>query len=306
MRPGETHTESGLDGVLRELAFKSQLLDASLDAIVACNLDGRIAYANEAACDVLGYPLDELAALPPWGWLAPDSRRGIFDRVDQIRYAGGLSFCANGLKKDGRVTKTEVHARISETVYGELVIAVLRDITDRVEAEEAMRYLAFHDELTGVANRKAFVDKLACALANADRHADIVGVVYLDLDDFKPVNDTLGHAMGDKVLQVVARRMQACVRECDTVARIGGDEFMVLFDRLVRREDLAVAAKKLGGALSRPIRVDGHTVRVTASAGLALYEPGEEADELVTRADHAMYRAKQNDLPGWESFLGES
>jgi diguanylate cyclase (GGDEF)-like protein/PAS domain S-box-containing protein len=305
MRPGETHTGTGLDGVLRELAFKSQLLDSSLDAIVACSLDGRVVYANEAACTVLGYPLDELTALSGWGWLAPESRTGIFDRIDQIRYAGGLSFCANGLAKDGRITKTEVHGRIAETVYGELVIAVIRDITDRVAAEEAMRYLAYHDELTGVANRTSFVDKLACALANSDRHGDLVGVVYLDLDDFKPVNDTLGHAMGDRVLQVVARRMQACVRECDTVARIGGDEFMVLFDRLARRTDLALAAKKLSGALSRPIRVDGHTVRVTASVGLALYEPGEAADELVTRADHAMYRAKQNDLPGWESFLGE-
>jgi diguanylate cyclase (GGDEF)-like protein len=201
------------------------------------------------------------------------------------------------------VAKTEVHARIADTVYGELVIAVLRDITERVEAEEAMRYLAFHDELTGVANRKAFVDKLGCALANSDRHGDLVGVVFLDLDDFKPVNDTLGHAMGDRVLQVVARRMQACVRECDTVARIGGDEFMVLFDRLARGSDLASAAKKLDAALSRPIRVDGHTVRVTASLGLALYTPGEAADELVTRADHAMYHAKQNDMPGWESYL---
>jgi diguanylate cyclase (GGDEF)-like protein/PAS domain S-box-containing protein len=284
VRHVETHAGTALDGVLRELAFKSQLLDASLDAIVACTLDGRVIFANEAACAVLGYPLDELTTLQGWGWLAPESRTGIFDRIDQIRYSGGLSFCANGLTRDGRVTKTEVHGRIAETVYGELVIAVIRDITERVEAEEAMRYLAFHDELTGVANRKAFVDKLACALSNAERHGDLVGVVYLDLDDFKPVNDTLGHAMGDRVLQVVARRMQACVRECDTVARIGGDEFMVLFDRLARRSDLAVAAKKLSGALSRPIRVD----------------------ELVTRADHAMYRAKQNDLPGWESFLGES
>jgi diguanylate cyclase (GGDEF)-like protein len=149
-------------------------------------------------------------------------------------------------------------------------------------------------------------DDLRSALASADRHDDLVGVVYLDLDDFKPVNDELGHAVGDDVLREVADRMLSCVRECDTVARLGGDEFLVLVSRLAHRDDLAVVARKLEDRIQGLIAVQGHpSVRVTASAGLATYVPGESAEDLMNRADHAMYRAKQAGVSGWEAFLEE-
>ena len=132
-------------------------------------------------------------------------------------------------------------------------------------------------------------------------------MIFLDLDDFKPINDELGHAAGDSVLQEVSRRLCSCVRECDTVARLGGDEFLVLVTRVGAREDLAVVARKLEEAVVQPIAVAGHpATHVTASAGLATYEPGEAAEDLMNRADHAMYRAKQAGVSGWEAFLAEA
>jgi diguanylate cyclase (GGDEF)-like protein len=150
-------------------------------------------------------------------------------------------------------------------------------------------------------------DDLRAALAAADRHSDLVGVIFLDLDDFKPVNDDLGHSVGDFVLRQVAQRMRSCVREGDTVARLGGDEFLIVVARLASREDLAAVARKLEEAVALPIPVDGlPAVRITASAGLATYEHGEAAEDLMNRADHAMYRAKQAGVSGWEAFLADS
>jgi diguanylate cyclase (GGDEF)-like protein len=128
-------------------------------------------------------------------------------------------------------------------------------------------------------------------------------VIFLDLDDFKPINDELGHAAGDFVLRRVAQRLSSCVRECDTVARLGGDEFLVVVARMGTREDLAAVARKLEDAVSAPMPMDGHPdVFISASAGLAIYDHGEAAEDLMNRADHAMYRAKQAGVSGWEAF----
>jgi diguanylate cyclase (GGDEF)-like protein len=187
-----------------------------------------------------------------------------------------------------------------------MIVSIVRDVTERVLANERIRFLAFHDRLTGLANRMKLEDDLRLALAAADRHDDLVGVIFLDLDDFKPINDELGHAVGDFVLKEVADRLRSCVREGDTVARLGGDEFLVVVARLGTREDLAAVARKLEETVELPIPVEGHgDARVTASAGLAVYDHGEAAEDLMNRADHAMYRAKQAGVSGWEAFLAE-
>lgn len=201
---------------------------------------------------------------------------------------------------------TEVHAQICTThSHGDIVVSVVHDVTERILAEERIHHMAFHDTLTGLPNRQLLLERMQHALASSDRHGDYVGVVFIDLDDFKPVNDTLGHATGDEVLKIVAERLESCTRDCDTVARMGGDEFLALFPRLDTPEDLATIAASLAGCVDVPIQVRGHQVTVTASLGLALYVPGEATDELITRADHAMYRAKQDGVSGWEEYLAE-
>jgi diguanylate cyclase (GGDEF)-like protein/PAS domain S-box-containing protein len=286
-----------------ELDLKSLLLESSFDGILAHTADGRLVYCNDAAHRQLGYTRAEFEALGPWGWVAPEMRESVNDRLHTMRQRGGFLFPSTGATKNGGLIHTEVHSRVVDTPYGELIVSVIRDVTDRRLAEESLHHLAYHDRLTGLANRARLEDDLESALTGADRHRDCVGIVFLDLDDFKPVNDELGHAAGDKVLQIVASRLAASVREGDTVARLGGDEFVVLAQRLAGPGDLALVAHKLVAAIEQPIRVDGHVIGVTASAGLAIHDSVQTAEDLIAKADQSMYRAKQKGLPGWEEFL---
>jgi diguanylate cyclase (GGDEF)-like protein/PAS domain S-box-containing protein len=298
-----------MDTDLRAPELATLVLDNSLDGVLAHTVDGRLVYFNEVAAAQLGYTHDEFAALGPYGWVDDDLVGLVSSRLAVIQERGSLLFTSRGAPKDGSVVHTEVHARLVRSDSGrkDLIVSVVRDVTERVLAHERIRHLAFHDRLTGLANRTKLEDDLRAALAAADRHADVVGVIFLDLDDFKPVNDDLGHAAGDFVLRQVAQRLRSCVREGDTVARLGGDEFLVVVARVISREDIAAVARKLEEAVAVPIPVEGHDeVRVTASAGLATYEPGEAAEDLMNRADHAMYRAKQAGVSGWEAFLAGS
>lgn len=296
---GETRPERDAHAELAEL-----ILESSVDGVMAHTLDGRIVYFNDDAARQLGYTRAEFAALGPYGWVEDESITLVPSRVALIRERGSLLFTSRALPKDRHELFTEVNARLVEFHGEELVVSIVRDVTERVLAQEQIRHLAFHDRLTGLANRMKLEDDLRTALSAADRHSDFVGVIYLDLDDFKPINDELGHAVGDDVLRAVAARMRMCVRECDTVARLGGDEFLVLVSRMGKREDLAVVARKLEECIEQPIAVEGgRTACVTASEGLAIYIPGEAAEDLTNRADHAMYRAKQAGVSGWEAFL---
>jgi diguanylate cyclase (GGDEF)-like protein/PAS domain S-box-containing protein len=290
-----------------ELDFHATLLDAISDGILAHTLDGHIIYVNDAACAIYGYCRDDFERLGPWGWVSEDAHQLIQTRIAEIRKPGGIVFPAFGPPhEDGSPMHTEVHAQLCDTLrHGQIAVSVVHDVTDRVVAEEKIRHLAFHDTLTGLPNRVLLQERMRLALASADRHGDIVGVVYIDLDDFKPVNDRLGHAIGDEVLVIIAERLRSCTRDEDTVARMGGDEFIALLPRLESSHDLAAIAASIANCIDSPIPVCGDRVTVTASVGLALYLHGEATDELITRADHAMYRAKQDGVSGWEEYLAE-
>lgn len=287
-----------------QLELKSKLLENIGDGIIAHTIDGRIVYANERAADMLGYTNSELVSLGPWDWIAPDLRHQIPRRVAQIRTGDGLVFETRCHGRDNRAVCVETHARVVFIEpWGDLVVSVSRDMAERSAAQETMHRLAFYDTLTGLSNRAMLGNRIENALHAARQHGETVGVIYMDLDDFKPVNDTHGHAMGDRVLRIIGERMLNCVRDTDTVARVGGDEFIALFPRLPDKMDLGAKARTIAECIAEPIAVDGLTVRVSVSVGLATYEPGEHHDELITRADHAMYRAKLRGCAGWEEFL---
>jgi diguanylate cyclase (GGDEF)-like protein/PAS domain S-box-containing protein len=290
----------------RSADFALTVLDSSSDGVIAHTPDGRLVYFNETAASQLGYTRDEFSLLGPYGWVDGGDVGLVPSRLGLITERGSLLFNSRGASKDGSVMHTEIHARLVHDGDDDLIVSVIRDVTERVLAHERIRHLAFHDRLTGLANRMKLEDDLRSALAAADRHDDLVGVIFLDLDDFKPINDELGHAAGDFVLRQVAQRLRSCVREGDTVARLGGDEFLVVVSRVGGREDIAAVARKLEEAVRLPILVEGFAdVGVTASAGLAVYQHGEAAEDLMNRADHAMYRAKQAGIPGWAAFLAE-
>lgn len=170
----------------------------------------------------------------------------------------------------------------------------ITDITDRKHAEERIRHLAQFDALTNLPNRSLFGDRLQQALANAKREHKNFALMFIDLDNFKPVNDNLGHAIGDKLLKNAAIRMQNCMRESDTLARIGGDEFVVLLPSAESDNDAKIVAEKIRQAIYLPFDIDGYSLNISISVGIALYpEHGEDEVELSKNADSAMYQAKQ-------------
>ncbi len=174
-------------------------------------------------------------------------------------------------------------------------MAMGQDVTEQRQAEETVRWQAHHDVLTGLPNRALLNDRLNQVLAISERSGEIAALLFLDLDHFKHVNDTWGHAAGDHLLQSVAARLTGCLRAEDTVARLGGDEFVVLLPSLHAADDVAGVAQKIAALLAEPIAIGGHTMSVTASVGISLFPfDGRDAASLMSNADAAMYRSKQD------------
>jgi diguanylate cyclase (GGDEF)-like protein/PAS domain S-box-containing protein len=199
------------------------------------------------------------------------------------------------LCKDGRPVWVALSAStMREAASGQLrVIVAVQDISRRKEAEEALLRMASHDALTGLPNRMLLQDRLAQAIAHAQRARRQVGVMFIDLDRFKHVNDSLGHEAGDRLIVEIARRLSAALRESDTVARQGGDEFVVVLADLAAPEDAALVAAKLLGSLFEPLQLCGHEVFPSGSIGIAMYPgDGRDSEALLKAADSAMYRAK--------------
>ena len=183
------------------------------------------------------------------------------------------------------------HYDASGAIVG--VIGLIRDITQRKAAEQQIEFQAYHDALTGLANRRLFQEHLTLALALAQRRRRLVGVLFLDLDHFKIVNDSLGHSVGDELLKQVAARLKSVVREGDTVARVGGDEFTIVLQDLQRKDDAVIVAEKVLRAIAQPADISGHHLYVTTSVGITTFpDDGEDAETLLKNADNAMYRAK--------------
>jgi diguanylate cyclase (GGDEF)-like protein/PAS domain S-box-containing protein len=217
--------------------------------------------------------------------------------LQKMRAQGGLTDEEVGLVRiDGAPAWVLANAMLlaARDDASEVLEGTVIDITQRKNAERQIVHQAYHDALTGLPNRMLLFDRLTQALSLARRDERGLAVLFLDLDQFKLVNDTLGHAAGDRLLVEVARRLQNAVRECDTVARVGGDEFTLLLRNLDEGNDAARAAKKVLDAIARPLDVDGQRLYLTTSIGISMYPAdGQEAEALLTNADIAMYRAKE-------------
>jgi two-component system, cell cycle response regulator len=182
----------------------------------------------------------------------------------------------------------------------ELLARAIRYSIERKRAEERLTYLAQYDQLTGLVNRTLFRDRLVQAMARSKRLQQPLGLMLLDLDRFKQVNDTMGHDVGDHLLKAVADRLKDCVREVDTVARMGGDEFTIVLEGLAREEDITIIARRITESLAEPFLIEKHRVSIGVSIGITVYPSDDHGiDELLKHADAAMYKAKQQ---GGSSF----
>jgi len=180
------------------------------------------------------------------------------------------------------------------------------DLEERKRVEQSIRHMAHHDALTGLPNRALFRDRLTHAMAQADRYHQKLAVMFLDLDRFKAINDTLGHNVGDQLLKIAAERLRSCVRDCDTVARLGGDEFTVVVEDIIEDHDAAAVAQKILDTLSQPFNLYGHEVFISVSVGVTLYPSDDEnADNLLRNADSAMYRAKEYGRNNFQFYVAD-
>src|SRR5436309_12057425 len=277
---------------MRKIEVRNRLiLERNLDGVYRRTIDGRILDSNDAIARMFGYrDREELLAQSAHSFYNSAEERNRL--MAQLREQGSLSNIEVHMRRrDG----TPVWVIESMTLLdGGVLEGTIVDITDRKTAQEQMEYQAYHDALTGLPNRLLFRDRIDIALAHAKRHRTAAAVMFLDLDQFKLVNDSLGHTVGDALLQEVATRLVLSIRADDTVARMGGDEFTVLLTDVKDSGSSAVVAQKLLDSISQPMVIEGHELYVTTSIGIARSpEDGLDAETLLKRADGAMYRAKE-------------
>jgi diguanylate cyclase (GGDEF)-like protein/PAS domain S-box-containing protein len=296
---------AGHDGTLAAglaLPQALRLLQAVPQGLAVLDPAGRVAFVNEAGARLLAWPSAADLAGRSWRECFDTAESERLERDALARARAGESWTGDvtALRHDG--VHVPLEARVSPLGDGHTALA-LRDVSETLRLRERLDALAHRDPLTGLPNRRLFEDRLAIALAQAHRYRHRVGLIFIDLDRFKQVNDGLGQAAGDELLRGVAERLGQCVREGDTVARLGGDEFVLLLPGIHYAEDLAAISRKLVEALREPYRVGGRDVRVTASGGISLYpEDGEESEALLKRADTAMYRAKERGRDNFQLF----
>jgi len=280
------------------------LVESADDAIITTTLDGRILTWNRGAERLYGYAAVDVIGQPAT-FLVPEELRDEIAEITQrlVNRTRVEHYETARVHQTGR--RVEVSMSVSPVYDADRIVAVAtiaRDITGRKHVERMINHLAFHDGLTGLANRTLIRDRLQHAIARARRAGGYVAVIYLDLDDFKAVNDRLGHAAGDQLLQAVAARLQPLLRPGDTFGRLGGDEFVVVSDRVPNDRAAVSIAERLEAALREPFEFDAARIDVTASIGVALGDADTDADRLLANADRAMYAVKARGGAGITSF----
>jgi len=281
------------------------LFERNLAGVYRSTLEGRILDCNESFARIFGYPSrEEVLRQAAWDfYVHPEDREAALAKLLERQTLSNYELCLK--RKDGSTVWVLESESLIEGPDGRLSVieGTAIDITERKRAEEQVKHLAFHDPLTNLPNRLLFNDRLTLAVAQAHRHSQRLAVLFLDLDRFKVINDSLGHSVGDELLRQVAERIQESVREGDTVARLGGDEFTLLVPGITAEEDAAKIARKICDAIHAPFWIDGRELFVTTSVGVSVYpSDGHDAETLVRNADSAMYRAKEQGRDNYQLY----
>lgn len=284
------------------------ITDHANDAMVSADGQGVINMWNRSASNVFGYSQEDVLGHPLTMLLADRSRSAHDKTLKWVADSGergvvGQTVELVGRRKDG--SEFALDLSLSTWTQGEqrFYTGIMRDITERKRTTERLDYLATHDALTGLPNRTLFADRLEQALTRSAWNKRLVAVMFLDLDRFKPINDTLGHDAGDLLLKTVATRLTAAVRDGDTVARQGGDEFTIVLIDMAQTDDVALVAQKILNAMAQPFDLNGHQMFVTFSIGIACYPiDGTDSPTLLKHADTALYRAKERGRNNYQLY----
>jgi diguanylate cyclase (GGDEF)-like protein/PAS domain S-box-containing protein len=295
---------------LRRAEDRSRMLKEAVDSlqigITFSDASGRIVYLNPSEARMHGYEVEELIGREARTFASAQTRRQ--SPPANLREGAAWRRESVNLKRTGEefpVLLTSIPVRDREQRYLG-VVTTCEDISEQKEAEEKINRLAYFDNLTGLPNRGMFLERLHQSLALAARDGEMVSLVFLDLDNFKDVNDTLGHGAGDKLLCEVALRLAGCIRESDILARLGGDEFVVLLTSVACQDRVSAAVQRMLDIFEAPFEIDGRTVYSSASIGIALYpDDSHDASSLFRSADTAMYHAKNEGRAQYRFFSAE-
>jgi len=284
-----------------EERYKAVMLQ-STECIFLADVGTRVILeANQSLQRLLGYSLEEIPGLSLYDFVA-NGQDDIYQKILRILkernyYKGEMQY----RRKDGTYVDVEINVNLVSYRGKKVFCVISRDITPRKLAEKQLIHTATHDPLTKLTNRLVFYDRIAMELARARRNMTKLALIYIDLDRFKIINDTLGHSTGDQLLKAVAERLKSLLRESDTLARMGGDEFMYILPEVESDGNVSKVAQKVLEAVRKPFLLDGQFQSITASIGTAIYPvDGKDSETLMKNADLAMYFAKDK---GRDNFL---
>ena len=291
-----------------ETSFRD-ILDNAPIGMAVVSLGGYFVLVNRALCNIVGYEKEDLQHLTFQDITHPDDLNADLANLQQVIDGVSNSYRMEKryLHKAGHIVWAQLTVTAQRDAFGHpiIFIAQIEDISDRKRLQGQIYKLAYYDALTELPNRRLLKDRLKQALNQAKRFQRSLAVMFLDLDHFKEVNDSLGHDAGDELLKIIAGRLIACVRGADTVCRQGGDEFIIVLEEIAHPGDAASVAEKIIEAINQPILLQGETVRITTSIGIAVYPVNgtDDAMTLIKDADRAMYDAKDKGRNGY-SFSG--
>lgn len=295
---------------MRQVENNLRMLKEAVDClpigITLSNTDGKIIYSNPAEADIHGYSPEELVGKEA-NMFAPEAQRRKLT-PEQLNSMGLLRRESINIRKSGETFPAQLTSLAVRSSDGRClgVVTTCEDITNRKEIEKRIHRLAYFDPLTGLPNRGMFLDRLQQALAFAHREERSVCLVFLDLDNFKDVNDTYGHDFGDKLLKQVAERLNGTMRESDTLARLGGDEFVVILTSITSHESTANAVQRIMSVFTQPFLIDDKKIFCSVSIGIAVYpDDGMDTESLLKCADTAMYHAKEEGKSQYRFFSAE-
>jgi diguanylate cyclase (GGDEF)-like protein/PAS domain S-box-containing protein len=287
-----------LEQIDAERTRLAMIVETSNDAIFSVSEESLITSWNRGSEEIFGYSAGEIIGSPIFTIIPAElehERAHIWQTIlsgEHIQY-----FETTRIRKDGRQFYVSISASPLMNANGEIIgnSVIARDVTERRKMEEIIKHQAHYDVLTNLPNRKFFMEFLSLEVAQARRNGNKMALMFLDLNGFKQVNDTLGHDCGDRLLQGVAQRLKACIREADIVARLGGDEFTVLMTDITQRDDVDIVLGKILGVFESPFILDGAAVESATSIGVSIFpDDGESGEDLMKKADSAMYEAKKS------------